>query len=66
MGVIQLLNVVPPKTLIIHQWDGEVSKLGVLLFVESDIKCWNDVASHFNRVVLDPKQVDIKLLNKVR
>ncbi len=64
LGVIELLSIVPSETLIIHQWDGHVSKLGVPLFVESDIKCWNDVASHFNRAVLDPKQVEIEFLNQ--
>ncbi len=51
LGVIELLSVVPLETLIIHQWDGQV--------IKSDIKCWNEVASHFNRVILDPKQLKL-------
>ncbi len=66
LGVIELLSVVPPEALVIHQWDGSVSKLGVPLFVESDIQFWNDVVSHFSRVIFDPKEVEIKFLNQVR
>ncbi len=66
MGVIELLSIVPPEALIMHQWDGSVSKLGVPLFVESDIQFWNNVASHISRVIFDPKEVEIKFLNQVR
>lgn len=65
MGVIELLRIVHQK-----HWscidDGSVSKLGVPLFVESDIKILNNVVSHFSRVILDPKQVEVKFLNQVR
>ncbi len=52
--------------MVIHQWNGSVSKLGVPLFVELNIKSWNDVASHFIRVAFDPKELEIKFLNQIQ
>ncbi len=47
-------------------WDGQIGQFGVPIFVDSEIKCWNDVASHFVKVVLDSEHVEIQFLNQVQ